>query len=249
MEHNTSQSAFDLAIATTFPHSDHQQHQIKLLLKKYLLKQINKSELEQHLHQAGITPTQHNTLILRLLATAWSASKEKTLHPQQCIPSREVLNIKEALPESFLLEIKETLDTSHYLSKSFQQYSFFRRTPENLSMAINGRPQLIALFSTNYNILCSKIQKILSIKDLQNRLKKGSFEYILNEQIGVTPARCAYECLKHYLKEVIGKALNKETNKIDKTILLSMMFGNIKGIYLLYEDYPTTTTKFYANVQ
>ncbi|OAG32307.1 hypothetical protein NEDG_02058 [Nematocida displodere] len=210
----------------------------KQALVQFLLERIPKEALKQALGAGGVQPQEFNTFLLKILAEAQTTKKEKAPINYERALRKESLQIKGALPEAFLLEIKKNLEESAYLSKAQQHYSFFRRTPEDLSIAVNGRPQLIALFSAGYNILCGKIDKILSVKDLQNKLKKGAFEYKLNEQVSVDVAKCAHECLKHYLKETIGECIDKRSNTIDKHLLIKRVFGNIHGSYLLYEEYP-----------
>lgn len=211
---------------------------IEEVLKDYLLRKTTKSELSDQIASRGIAPGEFNALVRGLIAEASASTKQEieTIDYSKA-QNRESLKLKGAIPEGQLQEIKKTVEDSGYIAKPYQQYSFFRRTSEDLSAAVSTRPQLISLFSASYNVLCSKTQKILSVKDLQNKLKKGSFEYKLNEHVPVDIAKCTYECLKHYVKHVIEQSLNSE-QQLDKEVLTQLMFGNVRGIYLLYDSYP-----------
>ncbi|KAI5190566.1 hypothetical protein NEMIN01_1104 [Nematocida minor] len=209
---------------------------VRNLLKDIVNKKIHKEEVVECLQRAEIDVHAYNAFILRVISTANRETNKKPYdvkHEEEC----RTLNLKGALKEQFLLEIKKDMEDSSYITKTQQQYSFFKRTPEDLSSVVSSRPQLISLFSANYNVLCCKIKKILSIKDLHNRLKKGSFEYKLNEKISIETAKCAYTVIIHYIKETIGKCLDIDGN-LDRNLLIRTMFGNVRGVYLLYNSYP-----------
>ncbi|KAI5190121.1 hypothetical protein NECID01_0814 [Nematocida sp. AWRm77] len=208
------------------------------ILRDYILQKITKTELEQAIEKKSIGRKEFNLVVLQMLAlTQVSAKPEASAESSAKAAGAEVLKLKGAIPESQLLEIKKLVEDSGYITKPYQQYSFFRRTSEDLSAAVSTRPQLISLFSASYNVLCGKTKKILSVKDIQNKMKKGSFEYKLSEHVSVEIAQCAYECLKYYIKHIVESSLNGK-NQIDKEALMKIMFGNIRGVYLLYEDYP-----------
>lgn len=230
--------AINRALEGLFPEEEMRENAADIL-KRYLLKRIGKKEMEELLKEKSVDIKRYNKFILSIISSGCTVQKKSdTVIDYDKIIERETLHIKNILSERFLQEINRCLENTEYVSKSIPQYSFFRRTSEDLSAAVNERPQLISLFSASYNVLCSKINKIVSIKEIQNKLKKNAFEYKLDENIEISLAKAMYECLIFYIKTVIEKALNRDTGVIDKDILYSMMFGNIKGIYFLYEDYP-----------
>ncbi|KAH9385329.1 uncharacterized protein NEMAJ01_0225 [Nematocida major] len=223
-------------ISEYFPAEAHAA--VKGLLKEVLTKKLSRKEMLAKMKQLGIEISSYNSLILKIVEVAVRRSKSQK--QRETSPSEEnTLRIKGALKEQFLLEVKRDMEDPLYNTKSQQQYSFYKRTPEDLSNAVSSKPHLIALFSANYNVLCCKIKKILSIRELHNRLKKGSFEYKLNEQVSVEAAKCAYTTLIHYIKEMIGKCLDVN-NRVDREKLIRTMFGNVRGVYLLYNNYPPT---------
>lgn len=209
---------------------------VKILLKEIVDKKIEKQEVAKRLEILDIDYLSYNSIVLKIISAAMAEGIKKPVREQKETGSK-ILRIKGVLKELFLLEIKKEMEDPAYTTKTQQQYSFYKRTPEDLSSVVSTRPHLISLFSANYNVLCCKIKKILSIKDLHNRLKKGSFEYKLNEQLSVDIAKCAYVALIHYIKEMIGKCLNMN-GQLDRDILIRTMFGNVRGVYLLYNSYP-----------
>lgn len=209
-------------------------------LKKFLLGLWTKDRLISAISEADLDPHKFNSLVLRIASLIFSTEKPKQIPlPEHRNRQKEYLRIRGALSEAFLLEMKKETEDPSYAAKALQQYSLFRRTPEELSSGINEKPQLISLFSASHNILCSKIQGILSVKDMQNKLRKSAFEYKLSEHVPVEVAMCLHECVKHYLKEVIGNSLDSRMQKIRKQKLMKDMYGNIQGAYLLYNTYPT----------
>lgn len=209
-------------------------------LKKFLLGLWTKDQLVSAVSEADLDPSKFNSLVLRIASLVFSAQKPKQgTQSSNRQRKKECLRIRGALSEAFLLEMKKEVEDPSYAPKALQQYSIFRRTPEELSSGINEKPQLISLFSASHNILCSKIQGILSVKDMQNKLRKSAFEYKLSEHVPVEVAMCLHECVKHYLKEVVGSSLDARMQKIRKQKLVKDMYGNIQGAYLLYNTYPT----------
>lgn len=227
-------ASIEALICEHFP--EEKREIVKNILKKITRRRVGKEEMCRYLSQGEIDPHEYNRFILHIIALAHIEKNRKPEHTHKKYECK-ALRIKGALKEQFLLEIKKDLEDSSYIAKTQQQYSFFKRTPEDLSSIVSSRPHLISLFSANYNVLCSKIKKILSIRDLHNRLKKGSFEYKLNEQVPIETAACAYTVIIHYIKEMIGKCLDMNGN-LDKNLLIKTMFGNVRGVYLLYSDYP-----------
>lgn len=228
------EETIETMIHDEFP--EKQRRTIKDILKKVIRRKIGREEIVQYLSHDGIDPHAYNRLIRRVISKAsaeMNRKKESIGQKEEC----KTLRIKGVLKEQFLLEIKKDIEDSSYITKTQQQYSFFKRTPEDLSSIVSSRPHLISLFSANYNVLCCKIKKILSVKDLHNKLKKGSFEYKLNEQVSIETAKCAYAVTIHYIKEIVGKCLDIDGN-LDRNLLIKTMFGNVRGVYLLYSDYP-----------
>jgi len=211
---------------------------IKEAIKKYLFKKITKEGLREYIREKGVKRCEFNLFITDLVSVAHRSKKwKKAVIDYGAQKTKEYMRLNSNFLESFLLEIKKNFEESAH-QQPVLQYSMYRRTPEDLSATISNKPQLVSLFSAGYNVLCSNIQKVLSVKDLQNRMKKASFEYRLSEQTSVEAAKCAHECLKQYLKETIGKVVDRRTNKIDVESLLRMTFGGVLGAYLLYEKYP-----------
>ncbi|EHY64685.1 hypothetical protein NEAUS04_2032 [Nematocida ausubeli] len=208
--------------------------EIKALIKDVVTKKPTKNEIINRINETQISPETYNALILHIISLAKQACTKNT----QSENPNSVLKLKNVLKDQFLMEIKKDLEDSGYSQRPIQQYSMFKRTPEDLSSAVSSNPQLISLFSANYNVLCCKIKKILSVKDIHNRLKKGSFEYKLSENVSLDTAKCAYAATLHYVKEIIGKCININ-RELDRDKLIAEMFGNVRGGYLLYKDYPT----------
>ncbi|KAI5166108.1 hypothetical protein NEIRO03_0900 [Nematocida sp. AWRm78] len=207
--------------------------QIKSLIRDVITKKHTKQQIITRVNEMGIDPVAYNRLIIHFISFASQESAKNV----QTESRSKVLKLKGALKDQFLMDIKKDLEDPAYNTKTHQQYSLFKRTPEDLSSAVSNRPQLISLFSANYNVLCCKIKRILSVKDLHNRLKKGSFEYKLSEQVTLETAKCTYAAILHYIKETIGKCLNID-RELDRNMLISTMFGNVRGAYLLYNNYP-----------
>ncbi|KAI5173096.1 hypothetical protein NEFER03_2074 [Nematocida sp. LUAm3] len=239
MKKNGIQNIMHEALEEVFPEEKKREEACKIF-KRYLLREVDKEHLSCSLEKHGISKKEYNQLVIRLLSDVY-LFKRQSGESMDLLSAKEnnILRIKEVLSEEFLREVVQALEGSSYAQKAHQQYSLFRRSPEDLSAAVSGRPQYISLFSANYNVLCTKIKKIISIKDLHNKIKKGSFEYKLNEQVGVEVAKYMHECVKHYLKEMIGRCLDQSTNQIDRSTLFSETFGNVKGVYLVYDDYSS----------
>jgi hypothetical protein len=211
----------------------------KALLRAFVLDKISKEQLKREVLACGIDPRKFNSCILDLLKEAvFPAQGPVSLLEHQRLQRRRAQSLRNVISQEALLQIKKEILEDSYLQKPLQQFSIFRRTPEELSSTVNGRPHLIALFSAQYNVLCKKIDKVLSIKDLWNKMKKGSFEYKLSESLPIDVARCAHECLAHYLKTVIGRSLDRERASISTEKLSREVYGNIYGVFLLHEEYP-----------
>lgn len=211
-------------------------------LKSFLLENIGKEQLVQSLEKQKVSRAAFNSLVLGILAKGVDSSsgpipaqKFEELH------ARPTQRLRGVLSQSVLAEIKKDLSQSTYIPKPCQQFSLFRRTPEDLSAAVSGRPHLIALFSAQYNVLCGKIRKVLSIRDLWNKMKKSSFEYKLTEHVPMEVAECAHECLIHYLKKTIGNCVQRGRSRLRLQELSHEVYGNIYGVYLLHEEYPPQT--------
>lgn len=213
---------------------------LRRALGKFILKEASKEELRRAVAEGGVAPQAFNAFVFSLLRRAVQEEDERAVgmvrHEEQA--ARRVLPLRTLLTLSFFSDVAQGLKGGGYVAKMQQNQSIFKRTPEELSAAVSGRPHLIALFSAPYNVLCGKIRGLISIKDILKRLKKSSFEYRLSEDVEMDVAARAHEYLVKYVKSMVSDALRQSPGQIGRRQLARHTYGCVHGQYLLPGEYP-----------
>ncbi|TBU00431.1 hypothetical protein CWI37_1008p0020 [Hamiltosporidium tvaerminnensis] len=188
---------------------------LQKILLKYIKMEINKDEMKKYLEENKISVKEFNKYVAKFIKKLHSVSNSyKNLQlSQECKISKKI-STDEFLDENFISEIENQIDQ-------------YKTTDENDNLVENENisedmsfPDILSIdqkdlkyYTVDYNILSSKINRLLSFEDLQNRLARIAKEANLNPKVDKETIESVNNAMNFYIKHLIMKALKTAKNK------------------------------------